>query len=94
MEGAPQMKNKLNTQPVTPDQDDLAVTFSPISVRANDAAKLLGTTTFFIEEILRAGELPFVTFGKRRVIFVADLIAWAQKERMKQLSPQKIGVAA
>jgi hypothetical protein len=85
---------KVKSQPVAPDQNDLIVTASPISVRADDAARLVGTTTFFIEEIMRAGELPFVTFGKRRVIFVADLIVWAQKERMKQLSPQKIGVAA
>jgi hypothetical protein len=85
---------KVKSQPVTPDQDDLAVTASPISVRADDAARILGTTTFFIEEIMRAGELPFVTFGKRRVIFVADLIAWAQTERTKQLSQQRIGIAA
>ena len=79
---------------VVPNQDDLAVTPSTISVRADGAARLLGTTTFFIEEIMRAGELPFVMFGKRRVIFVADLIAWAQKERTKQLGERKIGIAA
>jgi hypothetical protein len=41
---------------------------------------------------MRAGDLPFVVFGKRRVIFITDLIVWAQKERTKQLAQQRIGV--
>jgi len=86
--------NIFKKSAVEPNQDDLAVTPTPISVRADGAARLLGTTTFFIEETLRAGELPFVMLGKRRVIFVADLIAWAQKERTKQLGERKISVAA
>jgi excisionase family DNA binding protein len=85
---------KFKPTPININSESIAITAAPLSLRADDAARLLGTTTFFIEEIMRAGELPFVVFGKRRVIFVADLIAWAQKERTNQLSQQRIGVAA
>jgi len=85
---------KFQPTPININSESITITAAPLSLRADDAARLLGTTTFFIEETMRAGELPFVVFGKRRVIFVADLNAWAQKERMKQLSQPKIGVAA
>lgn len=92
------MRNKLTALPaVLPQNQDypsLSVTAPPISMRADDAARVLGTTTFFIEELMRSGELPTVMFGKRRVVFVADLITWAQKERAKQHARQRIGVAA
>jgi hypothetical protein len=85
---------KFQPTPININSESIATTAAPLSLRADDAARLLGTTTFFIEEIMRAGELPFVIFGKRRVIFVGDLIAWAQKERTKQLGERKIAVAA
>lgn len=72
----------------------LPITAPVISMRADDAAKLLGATICFIEELMRSGELPFVVFGKRRVVFVSDLNRWAQKEREKQLAQQRVGVAA
>jgi excisionase family DNA binding protein len=88
------MPGRIKFPQSTTDESGLSITAAPLSLRANDAARLLGTTTCFIEEILRAGELSFVTFGKRRIIFVTDLIAWAQKERSRQLAEQRISVAA
>jgi hypothetical protein len=88
------LKPQLAVSPQGSDYPSLSVATPPISVRADDAARILGTTTFFIEEMMRSGELPFVVFGKRRVVFVADLVAWAQRERSKQHAQQRIGVAA
>ena len=58
--------------------------FTPLALRADEAAKRIGATTFFIEEIMRGGELPFLTLGKRHVICMGDLIMWLEKERSKQ----------
>lgn len=65
-------------------QPALSVAFTPLALRADEAARYIGATTFFIEEIMRAGGLPFVTVGKRRVIYLDDLKAWFEKERTKQ----------
>jgi hypothetical protein len=92
-DGPMKTNTKVKVVPIA-SSESAAVTAAPLSFRADDAARFLGTTTFFIEEIMRAGELPFVVFGKRRVIFVTDLIGWAQKERTKQLAQQRIGVVA
>ncbi len=91
------MKIKVTPQLAVPlDQGYpyLSVTAPPISLRADDAARLLGATIRFVEELMREGALPFVWFGKRRVIYHSDLIAWAQKERTKQLTKQRISEVA
>ena len=91
-DGPMKTNTKVKVVPIA-SSESVAVSAVPLSFRADDAARFLGTTTFFIEEIMRAGELPFVIFGKRRVIFTTDLIGWAEKERTRQLA-QRIGVVA
>lgn len=91
------MKNKLIALPaVFPQNSDypsLTVTAPPISLRADDAARLLGATIRFVEDLMRDGVLPFVWFGKRKIVYYSDLVAWAQKERTKQLA-QRLDQAA
>jgi excisionase family DNA binding protein len=49
-----------------------------------DAAAYQGSTTFFVEELLRSGELPYRQVGKHRVIAVRDLDQWAQRQPIKR----------
>jgi excisionase family DNA binding protein len=47
-----------------------------------DAAAAAGVSRGFLYQAMRAGELPFVKLGKRRVIRTAALQAWlASKEQ-------------
>jgi excisionase family DNA binding protein len=66
--------------------------FTALAFRADEAARCIGATTFFIEEIMRSGELPFLTLGKRRVICLDDLKMWFEKERREQ--HRRLAVAA
>jgi hypothetical protein len=63
----------------------VVVGLEPFAVRADVAAQCVGATTFHIEEAMREGKLPFTWMGKRKVIFICDLKAWAFMEREKQL---------
>jgi hypothetical protein len=44
------------------------------------AAIYLSGTNWYVEEILRSGELPYRVSGKGRVIDIADLDAWIDKQ--------------
>lgn len=62
-----------------------------LAFRADEAARCVGATTFFIEEMMRSGELPFMTLGKRRVICADELKVWLEEERREQ---RRLAVAA
>jgi excisionase family DNA binding protein len=48
----------------------------PRALRPDAAAAYLSTTPRFIEDLLRAGDLPYRILGKARVIEIADLDAY------------------
>jgi hypothetical protein len=77
-----------------PNYPSVSLMASVIAVRADAAASLTGATICFIEEQMRDGKLPFVWLGKRRIIYYSDLVAWAQKERARQLNQQRGSEAA
>lgn len=66
----------------------------PRLLRIPEAAVYIGGTNWFVEELVRANLIPFLTVGKYRVIDVYDLDAWIDEEKKVQLShlPQ-IGAA-
>jgi excisionase family DNA binding protein len=74
--------------PPDPDYPSVSLTGAVISMRPDAAASLTGATVCFIEEQIRDGKLPFVWLGKRKIIYYSDLVAWAQKERARQLKQE------
>ncbi len=63
----------------------------PRLLRIPEAAAYLGATNWFVEELVRANSIPFLTVGKYRVIDICDLDAWIEKEKGVQWSrePQR-----
>ena len=51
----------------------LALVLRPRGLRPPAAAAYLGTTSFFVEQLMRSGELSFRIVGGARVIAVEDL---------------------
>jgi len=78
-------KEKTAVAASDPDYPSISITGAVISVRPDVAASLTGATVCYIEEQIRDGKLPFVRLGKRKIIYYSDLVAWAQKERARQL---------
>ena len=60
----------------------------PRLLRIPEAAAYLGATNWFVEELVRANAIPFLTVGKYRVIDICDLDAWIEKEKQVQRSCQ------
>lgn len=60
----------------------------PRLLRIPEAAAYLGATNWFVEELVRANSIPFLTVGKYRVIDICDLDAWIEKEKGAQWSRQ------
>jgi excisionase family DNA binding protein len=67
----PSKKNDVST-------DHLA--HPPVTLRIRAAADYLSAKEYFVETLLREGEIPFRILGKRRVIEKADLDAWLEKQ--------------
>lgn len=63
-------------------------TIQPRLLRIPEAAAYLGATNWFVEELVRANSIPFLTVGKYRVIDICDLDAWIEKEKGAQWSCQ------
>jgi excisionase family DNA binding protein len=77
--------SQVSAIPPDPDYPSVSLTGAIISMRPDAAASLTGATVCFIEDQIREGKLPFVWLGKRKIIYYSDLVAWAQKERARQL---------
>jgi excisionase family DNA binding protein len=45
------------------------------------AAVYLSATNFFVEELCRSGEIPYLQNGKGRVIDIRDLDKWIDKQK-------------
>lgn len=58
----------------------------PRLLRIPEAAAYLGATNWFVEELVRANMIPFLTVGKYRVIDVRDLDVWIEQEKGAQLA--------
>jgi excisionase family DNA binding protein len=50
-------------------------------LRIQDAARYLGATNWFVEELVRKKQIRSLVLGKRRVIDVRDLDAWIESEK-------------
>jgi hypothetical protein len=50
------------------------------ALRIPDAAIYIGATPFYVEELIRAGELPFREYSKYRTLDADDLDAWIQRQ--------------
>lgn len=78
------IKNRRNE--VAPGSGRFAI--QPRLLRIPEAAAYLGATNWFVEELVRANSIPFLTVGKYRVIDICDLDAWIEKEKGVQWSRQ------
>jgi excisionase family DNA binding protein len=58
----------------------------PRLLRIPEAAIYIGATNWFVEELVRANLIPFLTVGKYRVIDVCDLDTWIDEEKKLQFS--------
>lgn len=56
----------------------------PRLLRIPEAAAYLGATNWFVEELVRANAIPFLTVGKYRVIDICDLDTWIGQEKRLQ----------
>jgi excisionase family DNA binding protein len=63
-----------------------SVSIQPRLLRIPEAAAYLGATNWFVEELVRANIIPFLTLGKYRVIDVLDLDAWIEQEKKAQFA--------
>jgi excisionase family DNA binding protein len=66
----------VSTQSVVP-----SVTTQPRLLGIKDAARYLGATVWFVRSALWAGELPYLTLGKRFVIDIADLDRYVEAKK-------------
>jgi excisionase family DNA binding protein len=62
------------------------VAIQPRLLRIPEAAAYIGATNWFVEELVRANLIPFLTVGKYRVIDVCDLDSWIDEEKELQCS--------
>jgi excisionase family DNA binding protein len=62
------------------------VAIQPRLLRIPEAASYIGATNWFVEELVRANLIPFLTVGKYRVIDVCDLDSWIDEEKKLQCS--------
>jgi hypothetical protein len=58
---------------------------TPRRLKIPDAAKYLAATNWFVETLLREGDVPFQWCGKFKVVDVRDLDAWVDKDRQRHL---------
>ena len=65
------MKRNPNTTSGT--SPTLALVLRPRGLRPPAAAAYLGTTAFYVEQLMREGALPFRIVGGARVIAIEDL---------------------
>jgi excisionase family DNA binding protein len=53
----------------------------PRLLGVKEAAKYIGATIWFVRTEIWAGNLPYLTLGKRFVIDVADLDRWIEAKK-------------
>jgi excisionase family DNA binding protein len=53
----------------------------PRLLRIQDAARYLGATNWFVEELIRNNQIRSLVLGKRRVLDIHDLNAWIESEK-------------
>jgi len=63
------------------------------ALRVPQAAKYIGATNFFVEELIRNGEIPFRDYSEARTVDADDLDAWILQQPKKRLK-NKIEIAA
>jgi excisionase family DNA binding protein len=64
------------------------------ALRIPQAAEYIGATNWFVEELVRNGEIPFRDYGKYRTLDADDLDAWVQRQPKKRMKGNAIQVAA
>ena len=50
-------------------------------LRINESADYLSATTWFVETMIREGQIPYLILGKRRVIDIIELDKWIEKQK-------------
>ena len=75
----------------------VVISLKPRLLAIPAAAAYIASTNWHVEELCRAGELPYLVVGKHRVIDVLDLDAWVSKQkkqtgmlRFKPAGPQLV----
>ena len=59
----------------------------PRGLRIPDAAKYMGVTSWFVEVIIRSGELPALKLGRHYTLLREDLDAYLTKKQ-KEIGPR------
>lgn len=62
------------------------------ALRVPDAAEYIGATNWFVEELIRNGEIPFREYGKYRTLSADDLDAWIVRQPRKRITSTTNGV--
>jgi excisionase family DNA binding protein len=62
----------------------------PRLLRIQDVARYLGSTSWFVEELIRNKKIKFLIVGKRRVIDVVDLDSWIEEQKQEPLELPRI----
>lgn len=60
-----------------------------LAVQPGEAADLAGVSRTKLFELLREGTLPSLKVGRRRLVLVADLLAFLENERDAQLAESR-----
>jgi excisionase family DNA binding protein len=88
---APKKSSKENASTTILISPDLPIVIVPRLLRIPDAAKYLSATNWFMEVLVREGQIPAIKLGKGRVIDINDLNDWVEKEKAAQaISPRPL----
>jgi excisionase family DNA binding protein len=63
--------------------------FSRHALRVPQAAEYVGGTNWFVEELIRNGEIEFREYGKYRTLDADDLDEWIKKQQKKRIVQNK-----
>lgn len=78
------MDKKTTAIPVT-------APIEPQTLRIPEAAIYVGCTNFFMEELLRHDEIPWIMMGDHKVVYREDLDKWLVEFKRTQLRRRSVG---
>jgi hypothetical protein len=79
-------KEKHNLKIITAAPSFPTFILAPRRLRIPDAAKYIAATNWFMEQLLREGEVPFQWSGKYKVVDVRDLDAWVDRQKQNKVA--------
>lgn len=59
----------------------MSAEIEPLLVRREEAARMIGFRLTKLDELLRSGEIPSFLIGRNRVIEVAEIKRWIERQK-------------